>query len=45
MHFVDSGIIGRDILVILGQDDLTDPDDPGEMAFLVDQYWLHEDFQ
>ena len=36
------GIAHKDVLVVLGQDDLRNP---GEMAFKIRQYWLHPKFQ
>ena len=33
------------MIVVLGQDDLNNSADPGEITFQVERYWLHEDFQ
>ena len=33
------------MIVVLGQDDLNNDEDPGEVAFQVEKYWLHEHFQ
>jgi len=35
----------KDMIVVLGQDDLNNDEDPGEVAFQVENYWLHEHFQ
>jgi len=35
----------KDIIVVLGQDDLNNSEDPGEVTFQVERYWLHEHFQ
>jgi len=35
----------KDMIVVLGQDDLNNSADPGEVAFQVEKYWLHGDFQ
>ena len=38
-------LVDKDILVILAQNDFTNDNDPGEVAFQVEKFWLHERFQ
>ena len=45
MTFSCRGIVDKDVLVVLGQDDLNNAADPGEIAFKIEKYWLHEKFQ
>ena len=39
------GIVNKDILVVLGQDDLNTATDPAQIAFKIEKYWLHDQFQ
>ena len=43
--FTCRGIVNKDILVVLGQDDLNTATDPAQIAFKIEKYWLHDQFQ
>ena len=42
---ISRGIVDEDILVVLGQDDLNTATDPAQIAFKIEKYWLHDQFQ